>query len=178
MRLAAAGLFCLWAVTAGASPFDGERVVYLEDADGARTAIADVSFGADGAYTLSMRDAAFTDHFLSMRPFKCLDGPSKTWCHVPYPYENRHRVNAEDLIDLEYDLLFLWKRSNAYGIDMWNGVYYDLTVVGDRITGALHEMDMDVLSAPPDEGNLRPVRSVHLEPGEPEGHWLPFLVIE
>ncbi|MEL6425182.1 MAG: hypothetical protein AAFQ33_06975 [Pseudomonadota bacterium] len=178
MRTLSAGLACLAASAALAGPMTGDRVVYLQDLDGTRIAVGDVAFDADGGYRLTMREEPFTDHFLSMRPFKCLDGQEKTWCHVPYPYENRNRIAANDLTDLEYDLLFLWKRSNEYGINMWNGVYYDLSIVEGRIEGRLHEMDMDVLSAPPDAGDLRPVRDVHLEPGEPEGHWLPYLVIE
>ena len=113
-----------------------------------------------------------------MRPFKCLEGSTKYWCRVPYPYENRRLVTADDLTDLEYDLLFIWKGATEYGINMWNGVYYQLRTDGSVIIGALNEMDMDKLSAPPDDGNLRPIREVDLEPGEPESHWLPKLLIK
>ncbi len=61
---------------------------------------------------------------------------------------------------------------------MWNGVYYKLMAENGRLVGTLNEMDMEKLSAPPDDGNLRPVREADLEPGEPESHWLPRLVIE
>ena len=53
------------------------RSVYLEDNDGTRIQIATVKVDSNGGYELEMRDAAFTDHFLSMRPFKCLEGPGK-----------------------------------------------------------------------------------------------------
>ena len=89
------------------------------------------------------------------------------------------RTFARDLTDLEYDLLFLWKDSSEYGIDLWNGVYYQLEVSDDgRIRGLLHEMDMNILSAPPEDGNMRPIHDNDLEPGEAESHWLPILVIE
>ncbi|MEM1077710.1 MAG: hypothetical protein AAGI09_04205 [Pseudomonadota bacterium] len=152
------------------------RAVYLEAQDGVRWAIADLDI-TDGAYDLTLRDAPFSDHFLSMRPFKCLAGAEKHWCYVPYPYENVRNIGA-DFTDLEYDLLFLWKGAGEYGINMWNGVYYKIEAEGDRLVGVMHEMDMDILSAPPAPGNLRPVREMDLEPADPDSHWLPRLVIE
>ena len=172
------------AVTAGsvaAGPLDGEKTISLLAADGTATPVADIAFTPDGdgaTYEIAMRDGPFTDHFLSMRPFRCLEGAEKHWCHVPYPYEIERRVTAEDLADLEYDLLFIWKGATEYGINMWNGVYYRLAVEDERIVGRLHEMDMDILSAPPDEGDLRPVRDVDLEESDPESHWLPVVVVE
>ena len=61
---------------------------------------------------------------------------------------------------------------------MWNGVYYQLEDTGGEIKGTLHEMNMDVLSVPPDAGEMRPIRETDLEPGEPDSHWLPVLIIE
>ena len=69
--------------------------------------------------------------------------------------------------------------AGAYGIDLWNGVYYQLEASDDgRIRGHLHEMDMNILSAPPDAGNMRPVVDSDLEPGDVDSHWLPVLIIE
>ena len=134
----------------------------------------------DGAtsYKIDWADDVFADHFLSMRPFKCLESAAKHWCRVPYPYEIRRSVSADDLTDLEYDLLFVWKGANEYGINLWNGVYYKLSIDGDRVAGDLHEMDMDMLGVPPDAGELRPIKAKHLEEGDPESHWLPRIVIE
>ena len=44
--------------------------------------------------------------------------------------------------------------------------------------GALSEIDMDTLSAPPDAGDLRPIREQDVEESDPDSHWLPFVVIE
>ena len=153
--------------------------IFLEDNNGARIEIGTLKLGETGDYEIAMSDAAFSDHFLSMRPFKCLDGAEKTWCHVPYPYEIKRDLSA-DLTDLEYDLLFLWKRSNDYGIDMWNGIYYKLSEDGDTLSGALHEMNMDILSAPPDAGNLRPDSakgSARKRPGQPLAAQIDYRVI-
>ena len=152
------------------------RAVYLEAQDGVRWAIADLDI-TDGAYDLTLRDAPFSDHFLSMRPFKCLEGPDKHWCHVPYPYEIKRDISV-DLIDLEYDFLFLWKGATDYGIDTWNGVYYWLEPHGDGWIGHMHEINLGDLGIPPEDGNLRPIRARDLHETEPGDHWLPRLVIE
>lgn len=153
------------------------RAVFLEDIQGTRIEVATLNFDAEGSYSLEMAEAPFSDHFLSMRPFKCLEGPGKNWCYVPYPYEIERNV-AGDFVDLEYDFLFVWKDASDYGINMWNGVYYKISEVDGQLTGVLHEMDMDTLSAPPPAGELRPVQAKDLHQSDPESHWLPRLVIE
>lgn len=161
-----------------AEPLVGDRAVYLQDQQGTQIRIASLTFDDAGRYEVVMDPVSFSDHFLSMRPFKCLEGPDKHWCHVPYPYTIARQASGSDVTDLEYDFLFLWKGATDYGINLWNGVYYRLTPEGDRLVGTLHEMDMNILSAPPGEGVLRPVRDMDLEPSDPDSHWLPVLVIE
>ncbi|MEO0913745.1 MAG: hypothetical protein AAFY59_12270 [Pseudomonadota bacterium] len=165
----AAGL----AQTAGADT----RAVLLEDGAGERIHIATLEVDRTGGYTLTMEEEPFTDHFLSMRPFKCLEGPGKHWCHLPYPYEIARSI-AQDYTDLEYDFLFIWKGATEYGINMWNGIYYRIEAEGDALVGVAHEMDMDLLSAPPDTNILRPVRAQDVIETDPASHWLPRLVIE
>ena len=167
--------------TVQAAELSGKKAIKLVEVGGKTHTVAEIHFlpSANGSsYKIHWKDERFSDHFLSMRPFKCLEGSTKYWCRVPYPYEIRRQVSAVDLTDLEYDLLFIWKGAKEYGINMWNGVYYKISAEDGKLVGALNEMDMDKLSAPPDDGNLRPIREQDLEPGEPESHWLPKLVIE
>ncbi|MEL6467244.1 MAG: hypothetical protein AAFQ58_19960 [Pseudomonadota bacterium] len=164
-------------VVLATAAFADERAVYLETNEGMRIQIAKIALDTDGSYSIAMAAEPFADHFLSMRPFRCIEGPSKHWCHVPYPYDILRNIGA-DLIDLEYDFLFIWKGATEYGINMWNGVYYKLDDVDEQLVGTLHEMDMGVLSAPPESGNLRPVRAEDLHESDPDSHWLPRLVIE
>ncbi len=176
-----AGLLGLIATSTWADPLTGLREIALAGANDTRVVIGQIQFeeaGEGADYTINWKDAAFADHFLSMRPFKCVEGPDKHWCHVPYPYQIRRHVSRSDLTDLEYDLLFLWKGATDYGINMWNGVYYRLRTDGDRIVGELHEMDMDTLSAPPPEDELRPILEKDLHESDAESHWLPIVVIE
>ncbi len=154
-----------------------ERSVFLEDNAGTRIRIATLDLAADDTYSVRLDETAFTNHFLSMRPFKCLEGPEKHWCHVPYPYEIRRDLSA-DLTDLEYDFLFLWKGATDYGIDAWNGVYYKLEEDGAQLAGTLHELDLGQLAVPPAAGELRPIAEKDLHEAEPESHWLPRLIVE
>lgn len=172
MRIAA----MLWVMGLGVAQAETTRSVYLEDRAGEQTLIATLMLRGDGSYEVSMNAPAFGEHFLSMRPFKCLEGPSKHWCHVPYPYDIKRNI-SEDLVDLEYDFLFIWKGSAEYGINMWNGIYYKIAEHDGALIGVLHEMDMDLLSAPPEPGELRPLRAQDVIESDPDSHWLPKLVI-
>lgn len=172
MRLSLAAL-----LLAAAPALADVRQVHLMTVDGARLTIATLDEAEDGTYSLAFDAEKFRETALAMRSFQCLVGAETQWCHVPYPYKIRRDL-SDDLIDLEYDLLFVWKARGAYGFEMWNGIYYRLVVAGDRIEGALHEMDMDILSAAPAPGDLRPIGLADLRPGDPARHWLPRLVIE
>lgn len=173
--------FFLSTTQLSALPFDGSKDIKLVTKDGEKIVVGKIEFAPQEettTYDITWADTAFEEHFLSMRPFRCLEGSAKHWCRVPYPYTNKRTIRQGDLTDLEYDLLFIWKGSGEYGINMWNGVYYDLKVENNKLVGSLNEMDMNILAVPPDEGNFRPVGEYDLEPGDADSHWLPILVIE
>lgn len=176
MRTIALSALCAVAL-AGSAATDEVRRVYLQDAYGTRIEIATLTIQSNDTYQPEMNAAAFSDHFLSMRPFKCIDGRDKTWCHVPYPYEIKRDI-SDELTDLEYDFLFVWKGTTEYGINMWNGIYYRLTLEGTGWRGVLHEMDMGLLAVPPAPGILRPLRPQDIIESEADSHWLPLLIIE
>jgi hypothetical protein len=144
--------------------------------------IGTVTFSGEGdqrSITVSMNETLFTDHFLSMRPFKCLEGATRFYCHLPYPYEWQGKITTTDLTDLEYALLFVQKAPTAYGINLWNGIYYQLTLGADgQIAGVLNEVDMDTLASPPATGNFRPLTDEALTPAAADSQWLPIVVIE
>ena len=147
----------------------GERTITLVADDGTRLPIGRLGLapGDGGALGLSVvLDAPqFGDEFLSMRPFRCLTRAKEMWCHLPYPYQTRGRITADDLVDLEYALLFLFKPPTAYGIDAWNGLYFKLGVEPDgAITGAAHEVNLDVLATPPDDRSARLIMPADLTP--------------
>jgi PQQ-dependent catabolism-associated CXXCW motif protein len=135
--------------------FPASANVFLVDQQGAELAIGTVTFSAsDTAATgvlFELDEQKFEDHFLSMRPFRCLTQSSEWFCYLPYPYEIARTVNADNLTDLEYQLLFIWKSPKTFGIDAWNGVYYKLTAQNDgSFTGQLLQGDLNVLADPPE----------------------------
>lgn len=171
------------AMIAAPAMADGPRALSLIAEDGAPVQVAEVTLGApdaDGAQSVAIawNDALFGDYFLSMRPFKCLEGPEQLWCRVPYPYEIARRIGPGDLTDLEYATLFVWKPKGAYGIDLWNGVYYVMEAAPDgSLVGVLHDYDMNALGIPPAPGDMRPIAADELTIGPEDGRWLPGLVI-
>ena len=122
-------------------------------------------------------DSKFENKFLSMRPFDCLPHPQQVVCHLAYPYEIKHHITSDDLTDLEYDLLFIHKRPEEYGIDAWNGFYYEMKMTDSGFEGELRETDLNVLAAPPKDGNLRPIKRSELHEAS-DKHWPRRVIIE
>lgn len=128
-------------------------------------------------YQIKWDTKQFENHFLSMRPFACLPGSEKLWCHTPYPYEIKRQISKGDVTDLEYDLIFVWKPKGEYGINLWNGVYYQLEATAFGWKGTMQEYDLGVLGIPPEKGELRPILEDDLHEANVEDHFLPFVEI-
>jgi len=147
-------LLVLFSTLLAAAPFVGKKKVSLITENGELLHIADIKFKADGdafSYELTMTEQPFTSQFLSMRPFKCIMGVKQIMCHVPYPYSKSGFVTATDLSSLSYDLLFLHKNPAEYGINLWNGMLYKLSVEAGEITGLVYEVDMNTIASPPED---------------------------
>ncbi|MEQ1576830.1 MAG: hypothetical protein ABL894_04185 [Hyphomicrobium sp.] len=146
----------------------GQKAIILVANDGTRQLLGSVELipDADGAKINVVLDAPeFKDEFLSMRPFRCLPDVKEMWCHLAYPYAVKGRITPDDLADLEYALLFLFKPQQGYGIDAWNGLYFKLTLAEDgNLSGTLHETDLNALAVPPDASVLRPIPYSALTP--------------
>lgn len=159
---------------------DGRKAITLVAKDGARTPIGHVTFSPDGdgaKIDVKLDAPQFQEEFLSMRPFRCLDDAKQMWCHLAYPYGTAMRVTANDLVDLEYELMFLWRSPVKVGIDAWNGLYFKLAPQADgSLGGRLHEADFNVLAVPPDTKLARPVTHKDLTLAEPGTHR--FVAIE
>lgn len=174
--LALSILFCSPSWAGDARKYD----VVLHDVDD-ETAVSVATLVLEPAeqgysYRLQMNEAVFGDHFLSMRPFKCIKANANMLCHLQYPYEIARSITNDDLTDLEYDLLFIRRKSTDYGINPWNGLYYRLTWEGDELHGVGHEVDLDILAVPPESGNTRPIKPVDLHEVQAGQLWLPRLV--
>lgn len=172
----------LWAAPAAAFDFAGSKSVLAVTADGQRTLIGTVQFSpADGGaarFVLTLKTAAFTDHFLSMREFKCLTAAQEVSCYVPYPYANPARVSAGDLAWLEHSLLFLHKNPADFGAKLWNGVYYQLRDQGNALVGTPQAIDLNEISAPPDHPAVPPFGPAQRSELPADARWIRALVIE
>lgn len=176
-------LVSFWAVIAIAAPLEGKKKVILQPAAGKPVTIATVDFikEKDGSYSyvLEMVDGLYSDHFLSMRPFKCFTAPKQMLCHLAYPYTKTQKLTSTDLQDLEYDLLFIHRKGEEYGIDPWNGLYYKLTLLDNgTLAGVLKEVDLDILAVPPEKDVTRPIVASDLNEAEPTSHSYPTLTIQ
>ena len=145
-----------------AGDFPESAGIYLLDKQQQEVKIGDVTFDDLGddktAVHVTMDHNQFTDHFLSMRPFRCIEGPTEWFCYLEYPYKLRSIITRNDLSDLEYQLLFIRKTTAEFGIDAWNGLYYQLTLESDgSISGTLLEGDLNSLQSPPSEDYAKPV---------------------
>ena len=133
------------------------------------------------AFALTMDPAQLTDHFLSMKEFKCLESqgaPTEITCHVPYPYAHPGTVRKDDLRWLEHSLMFLFKQPRDFGAKLWNGLYYRMRLTEQGIVGTPQAIDLNLISAPPDRPNEPPYRPA-LRDDVPEGaRWLARITIE
>lgn len=183
------GFLALFSLTVFAMPADGKRYdVKFLDNDGVALKVANLQFFADGdgfKYELNLLTKdPFKNHFLSMSPFHCItenssESDKRSLCYLRYPYQNNHRITDTDLVDLEYDLLFIRRKASQYGIDPWFGMYFKLKWEGEKLVGTFYETDLNVLAAPPEDGSYRPIDENELvEAEDPEKFWLPYLVIE
>ncbi len=162
IRLFAVITLLLNGAITSAADFPDKAGIYLLDTEQTELKIGEITFTDSGqqstAIAVNIDHSVFTDHFLSMRPFRCIESSTEWFCYLEYPYELRSLITADDLSDLEYQLLFIRKKPAEFGIDAWNGLYYKLALQADgSITGSLLEGDLNSLQSPPAETYAKPV---------------------
>ncbi len=128
-------------------------------------------------FTLHMDHARFTDHFLSMKEFKCLEGADEVMCHVPYPYKNPAVVSASSFAWLEHSLLFLFKQPRDFGAKLWNGLYYRLERDEAGLVGTPQAVDLNLISAPPEDLSTPPYNAALRDDVPTGARWIERLLI-
>lgn len=158
-----------------------EKTISLIAKDGAKLNIGTIKFTTTNtgeSFKITMNYKNFSEHFLSMRPFRCIDG-QLTVCHLIYPYKTKSHITTNDLKDLEYAFLFIHKSAKEYGINFWNGIYYKMQRQKDgSITGKIWETDMNELASPPDNIYDRPIGGDDLVEGITDKHRFPQIEIK
>jgi len=178
---------CLFALLLAVSPFcaawelSGVKSISAVTHDNQLIPIGSVAFtpNPDGSasFKLSMNYARFTDHFLSMKEFKCLDSPDEVVCHVPYPYKNPDTVSDKNFAWLEHSLLFLFKQPRDFGAKMWNGLYYRFERDKDGLVGTPQAVDLNLISAPQDDLLVPPYNASLRGDVTPGTRWIDRLLI-
>ncbi len=160
----------------------GTKSIFATTADGERINLGAVLFtaGPDGSSTfrISLDLAPFTDHFLSMREFKCIEGRSELTCHVPYPYDNPTTVKPGNYAWLEHSLLFFYKRPSDFGAKLWNGVYFEFRETDSGLIGEPKAIDLNLISAPPNDLATPPFRPALRDDMPSEARWIRSIGIE
>jgi hypothetical protein len=182
-RALAALAFLLAALVAHANPLTGTRQIVLSNANGERHVIGQVEFSDAGqgksAFKVVMADV-MQDYFLAMRPFRCLTGSWQRVCWFPVKNEEA-LISDDDLLPLEYALMFMRSKPKDLHMNPFNGLYYKLRRDGQRLVGKLYEVDMEPFivpdSRPPSE-RKRPLKDRELSDADPVTNWLPTLSIE
>ena len=128
-------------------------------------------------FTLTMDHTRFSDHFLSMKEFKCLESAQEVLCHVPYPYKHSGTVSDKDYAWLEHSLLFLFKQPRDFGAKLWNGLYFRMERDEAGLVGLPQAVDLNLISAPPDDLFTPPYNASLRDDVAPGAHWISRLLI-
>lgn len=170
-------------VVTGAAPLTGSRQIVLSNASGEKHVIGQVEFSDAGngksAFKVVMDDV-MQDYFLAMRPFRCLTGAWQRICWFPVKNE-ASLISDDDLLPLEYALMFMRSKPKDLHMNPFNGLYYKLRREGQRLVGKLYEVDMEPFIVPdsrPPHERKRPLKDSEFNDADPGSNWLPVLSIE
>lgn len=160
----------------------GTKSIVVTTREGQRMPIGSVHFSPapDGtvAFKVSMDPQRLTDHFLSMREFKCLDGSTEVVCHVPYPHPQPGVVTPANLAWLEHSLLFFYKQPQDFGAKLWNGIYFQLQPGEASLVGTPQAIDLNLIGAPPLDPGAPPYVPALRDAMPLEKRWIQSLSIE
>lgn len=181
-QLLLAGLLAAAPTVALAWELQGVKTITANTRDKQLIVLGTVRFEPRGdgsaSFSVALDPARFTDHFLSMKEFKCLDGSSEIVCHVPYPYAQPGIVTPDDLAWLEHSLLFLYKLPSEFGARLSNGLYFRLERTEQGLQGSPQAIDLNLISAPSDTPELPPFQPELRDDVAPGARWIESLNIE
>lgn len=163
--------------------FNGDKRLVAVFRDGSTQLLGKVSIAPapqapEVTFKVKLDTAVLQDFFLSMREFKCLPASAEVTCVVPYPYAQPGKVTPTDLRWLEHNLLFLFKQPTDFGAKLWNGVIFKFSVTPGALVGTPQAVDLNLISAPPDDLTQPPFGPMEREPYAPGARWLSGLRIE
>lgn len=178
-----------WLPTAEAFDFSGDKALVARFRDGGQLPLGRVFFtpaptptpGREpqaATFKVVLDTTALTDHFLSMREFKCLPGGTEITCVVPYPYVHPGIAGPGQLAWLEHNLLFLFKQPADFGAKLWNGVIFKFTETPSALVGRPQAVDLNAVSAPPERLDEPPYTDAERTDFPAGARWVTELRIE
>jgi hypothetical protein len=165
------------------APLQGTHEIVLSNAAGERVNIGKIRFSDAGAGKTAFKIDLATnmeDFFLDMRPFLCLTGPVQRLCLFPVQNEPA-LISVDDMVPLEYALMFMRTKAKDLHVNPFNGLYYKLQWDEKGISGKVFEVDMAPFIAPdivPVERRKRPLQPKDFFEADLNSNWLPQLSIE
>jgi hypothetical protein len=183
LRITIAGISLLGTAHAIAEPLSGTHNIVLSNASGEHHTIGKIIFsdGGNGKTAFQIEMASnMEEFFLAMRPFLCLTGEKQRLCWFPVKNE-KALISPDDLLPLEYALMFMRTKAKDLHVNPFNGLYYKLSWTQQGITGKLFEVDMAPFIAPdtvPLERRQRPLEKKDFYEADLGSNWLPMLRIE
>jgi hypothetical protein len=167
-----------------AQTLEGKKTITLFDGGSERVVIGTAVFtpAVDGKtqFKIELDSEKFGEYFLAMRPFKCVTGARQHMCHFPLTRVG-DTFSADDLLPLEYALMFMHKKPAMVSLNSRDGLYYQLTRTAKGFSGRIADVDMEPVIVPdsvPVAQRARPIRKTDLHVSDPSAYWLPFISIE
>jgi hypothetical protein len=175
--------FAITTQTAFAADWElsGTRSISLHGRDGSKIVIGSIDFTGpsdDTRFKIALDHHQLKDYFLSMREFKCREGGTEIFCHVPYPYPHPGRISLQNLAWLEHSLLFFFKLPRDFGAKLWNGVYFKLVPTDHGLVGTAQAVDLNQIGAPPSDPTTPPFAPTERSDITPGSRWFEKLSIE
>lgn len=165
---------------AGEWKMSGEKQLVLHARSGMDIPIGTVIFTPQGirtAFRVVLDRTRFKTFFLSMRDFKCIEGDD-IQCHVPYPYPHPGTVGAGDFSWLEHELLFMTKTPSEFGANLYNGLYYAMTLTDIGLVGRPQSVDLNLIASPPPNADVPPFDASERQDKALDARWITTLTIE
>ncbi|MCF8210043.1 MAG: hypothetical protein K9K38_11670 [Rhodoferax sp.] len=174
----------LTCVSARAWDLAGRKTITVHTRDRQEITMGQVEFspvagnpGSGRRFKVEFDHSRFQDFFLSMKEFKCINAAVEVSCHVPYPYPHPGTVSDNDFSWLEHQLLFLYKPPAEFGAKLWNGLYFQLRRESDGLLGEPLAVDLNRISAPPDDTRTPPLDPSVRDPIAPGSRWITHIRI-
>ncbi|SKA85022.1 hypothetical protein SAMN02745130_02568 [Thiothrix eikelboomii] len=178
----AVGVMLSASISQAQGELTGTKTLSAKFADGSAVVLGTIDFTPteQGAanFKLNLRTEQLSDHFLSMREFKCIEASQELTCYVPYPYPHPATISPNDFVWLEHSLLFFFKAPRDFGAKLWNGLYFEFQQSGTMLIGTPKAVDLNLIAAPPADPLQAPFEKELRHEIPADSRWLRSLVLE